>query len=130
MFNHRYFGAVLLLLMAFIAPAHSCETIGSWNALVSAVKDATDFLRVCPFDIVKPEAERLVLDKRLTMVCVGASDTNKCTMRGAGHHFRIAGADAEITLDGFAFYNATKCAVRVLSTATKMQKIRKSIFAG
>lgn len=129
-FNRRLFGGVLMvLMMAFDASVHACETITSWNALVTAVEDATDFLRICtPFDIVKPESERLVLEKRLTMVCVGASDTNKCTLRGAGNHFRIGGADAEIMIDGFAFYNATQSAVRVHSTATKRQRIRKSLF--
>jgi hypothetical protein len=106
---------MLLMLLAslMINPVCSCETIGSWNALVAAVNDATDTLSLCPFDIVKPTSERLVLDKRLTMVCVGASDTNKCTLRGTGHHVRIVGTNAEITLDGFAFYNATACALYV-----------------
>ncbi len=120
---------LLLLLVNLIAPVYSCETIGSWNALVAAVKDATDTLSLCPFDIVKPASERLLLDKRLTMVCVGASDTNKCTLRGTGHHVRIVGTNAEITLDGFAFYHATACAVRVLSSATRTQRLRKCIFA-
>lgn len=118
----------MLLTMAMIASVDACETIGSWSALVAAVRSATNSLSLCPFDIVKPEGERLLLNKRLTMTCAGATETNKCTLRGTGHHFRIAGPAAEVVLDGFAFHDATTCALRVLSTAIKRQELRNCDF--
>lgn len=128
MFNSIRLGIVVLLTAILIVPANACETIGSWNALVAAVRSATNTLSLCPFDISKPPSERLLLNKRLTLVCAGATETNKCTLRGSGHHFRIAGAAAEVVLDGFAFHGATTCAVRVLSTATKRQELRNCDF--
>lgn len=112
-----------VVILVLVPTIHACETIGSWSALVAAVRDATNSLSVCPFDITKPSTERLLLNKRLNMTCHGATETNKCTLRGTGHHFRIAGPSAEVVLDGFAFHEATECAVRVLSTATKKQEL-------
>lgn len=122
------FGIILLSLVLSIRPINACELIGSWIDLVDAVRTATSTLLLCPFDIEKPESERLLLNKRLNMTCFGATETSKCTVRGTGHHFRIAGTVAEIVLDGFAFRNATQCAIRVLSTAPKHHEIRNCDF--
>jgi hypothetical protein len=128
LFSGLHLGSVLLVGVILFHSSFACETIGSWNALVAAVRSATGSLNLCPFDITKPESEWLVLNHRLAMTCVGATNNNKCIVRGTGHHFRIVGAAAEVVLDGFAFYDATKCAVRVLSTATKEQEIRNCDF--
>ena len=121
-------GGVMLLTMVLIDPIYTCVTIGGWDDLVSAVTNASGSLSLCPFDIVKPESEKLLLNKRLTMSCVGATESNKCTLRGIGNHIRIAQSAAEVVLEGFKFIGATKCAVRVHSTATKTHELRDCGF--
>jgi len=121
-------GGIMLLLIALVTPLYACETIGSWSALEAAVQSATNTLSLCPFDISKPASGFLSLQKRLKMICTGATETNKCILRGTGHHFRIGGSEGEVELDGFAFHDATTCGVRVHSAATKLQTIRNCDF--
>jgi hypothetical protein len=127
------FGGTMLLAMAVVAPgnASECVSIGEWNDLVNAIKTATESLTLCPFDIDKTvSSQRLVLEKRLSISCFGATETEKCTVRGPGRHFYIGGSAAEIVLDGFAFHGASECAVRVRSTAKKTQVVQNCDFVG
>ena len=126
------FGGTVLLGMAMVAHGNvfqNCVSIGEWNDLVNAVTTANGTLMLCKFDINKPaSAKGLLLNKRLSMSCFEATDTQKCTVRGPGRHFLIAGSSAEVFLGGFAFYGASECAVRVFSTAKKTQVLQNCDF--
>jgi hypothetical protein len=88
-------------------------------------------LTLCQFDIGKnASSQRLVLEKRLSISCFGATETEKCTIRGPGRYFYISGSAAEVVLDGFAFHGASECAVRVLSSAKKTQVVQNCDFVG
>lgn len=72
------------------------------------------------FDIAKPTSTgRILIDKKFDMTCVGVIESTRCTVRGSGHRFEIAGAEAEVSFDGFAFRGASKCVLWVLSTDLK-----------
>jgi len=125
------FGGTALLAMVMFAPANAseCVNIEEWNDLVTSVRTATGTLTLCKFDIDKTaSSERIMLKKRLSISCFGATETEKCTVRGPGYHLHIAGSATEVVLDGFAFHGASECAVRVLSTAKKTQVLQNCDF--
>jgi hypothetical protein len=129
----RFCGAVLFTMASSVAHgnASECVSIREWNDLVIAIKTATNFLTLCPFDIDKiASSDRLVLAKRLSISCFGATEMEKCTIRGPGRHLNIGGSAAEVVLDGFAFHGASECAVRVLSDAKKTQVVQNCDFVG
>jgi hypothetical protein len=117
------FVAGLLLATTTHANAAACETAATFNDVVRLVNAALNANRgeICfhPFHVVKPTAGSLVLNRPISIRCDKQSNNDQCIIEGDGNQIKIAGRNADVTIDGFTFVGATNCAVRVHKTTFK-----------
>ena len=90
----------------------ACQSISSWDDLLSAVANASDVVILCPFAIPNDSGVPIILNRDIDIHCPSRS----CVVYGNGTHLQVEG-DNQNVISGVSFTGSQNTAVQIRTTS-------------